>query len=222
MSFGPEPHSLHPMAGHPRVMFLKNVITRSNIVVGDYTYYDDPRGPAAFEENVLYHYEFVGDRLVIGRFCAIATGVKFIMNGANHKLDGIATYPFPIMGGGWEEAMPLLMNLPHRGDTIIGNDVWLGYEALILPGVTIGDGAVVATRAVVTKDVPPYAIVAGNPARVVRTRFAPEVIERLLRLRWWDWPAEKITRNVRVIMSGDVAALEQAGSLVFNPFKPLP
>jgi len=210
MRSGPDPATVHPMTEQPRVMFLKNVVTRPNLVVGDYTYYDDPRGPAAFEENVLYHYAFVGDRLVIGRFCAIATGVKFIMNGANHKLDGVSTFPFPIMGGGWEEALPLLMNQPHRGDTIVGNDVWLGYDALVLPGVKIGDGAIVATRAVVTKDVPPYAVVAGNPARAVRMRFADDVIARLLRLAWWNWSAEKITRNVRLIMSADVEALERA------------
>ena len=205
---GPAPGQRFPIPGIDRTGFLKNFITRPNIVVGDYTYYDDPRGPAHFESNVLYHFEFTGDRLRIGKFCSIATDVRFIMNGGNHPTDWLTTYPFPIFGHGWEAAMPPAW--PTRGDTVVENDVWFGYGALIMPGVHIGNGAIIATAAVVTKNVPPYAIVGGNPATVIRTRFDEATIERLETVAWWNWPPEKITRNVRVICSGDVAALERA------------
>lgn len=202
---GPDPTARYPIAAHPRVAFLRAIITSPLIVAGDYSYYDDPAGPEGFERNVLYHSG--PEKLIIGKFCAIASGVKFIMNAANHKLDGVSTYPFPIFGGGWEGHMDLLMDLPNRGDTVIGNDVWLGHEALIMPGVTIGDGAIVATRAVVTRDVPPYAVVGGNPARVVRKRFAEADIAALLALRWWDWPLAKISDNIRLLMRPDLDGL---------------
>lgn len=208
---GPNPGDRHPMKGFPQVGFLKNFITRPNIVVGDYTYYDDPAGPERFEEQcVLYHYPFTGDRLVIGRFCALARDVRFIMNGANHRVAGLTTYPFSIFGQGWEPVMPKPGDLPYKGDTVVGNDVWLGYEALVMPGVSIGDGAIVASRAVVSRDVPPYAVVAGNPAVVVKRRFSDDVVARLLAVRWWDWPADKVTRNLRALVDADVAALERA------------
>ncbi len=206
---GPDPGCLHPLEGFPRVCFIRNTVGNPNIVVGDYTYYDDPEDAENFERNVLYHYPFVGDRLIIGRFCAIATDVTFLMNGANHRLGGISTYPFEIFGKGWEGAAAAGQE-PSRGDTVVGNDVWLGYRATILPGVTIGDGAVVAACAVVAADVPPYAVVAGNPAQVVRHRFPPEVVAELLAIAWWDWPVEKITRNVDRIVSADVEALRGA------------
>lgn len=148
------------------------------------------------------------DSLIIGKFCAIATNVKFIMNGANHKLDGISTYPFPIFGHSWESAMSNLMNLPSKGDIVIGNDVWIGYDSLIMPGVKIGDGAVIAARSVVVKDIPPYTIAGGNPAVPIKQRFSNEEIEILLAIRWWDWEIEKITRNIDVIMNGDVEKLK--------------
>lgn len=203
--YGPDTNNPSPMAGHPRVGFLKPLIRSPLIEVGDYTYYDDPDGPENFERNVLYH--FGPDKLVIGKFCAIATGVTFIMGGANHKIDCVSTYPFPIMGGGWETHMDLLMGLPSRGDTIIGNDVWIGYQATIMAGVHIGDGAIIASKAVVTQDVPPYAIVGGNPGRVLRHRFPPETVDALLELRWWDWSPEKITSRIRALMSLDLDAL---------------
>jgi virginiamycin A acetyltransferase len=155
----------------------------------------------------MFSITFIGDKLVIGRFCALARGVKFIMNGANHKLSGISTYPFQIFGNGWETVMPAQGDLPYKGDTVIGNDVWIGYEALIMPGVKIGNGAIVAARSVVTADVPAYTIVGGNPARPIKTRFAPDVVARLEALAWWDWPVEDITRNLTLIVSGDVDAL---------------
>lgn len=134
---GPDPFDPHPLPGFPQVCFIKNTVTNPNIVIGDYTYYDDPDGAENFERNVLYHFPFIGDKLVIGKFCALARGVKFIMNGANHKTSGISTYPFYIFGKGWESAMPAPGDLPYKGDTVIGNDVWIGYEALIMPGVKI-------------------------------------------------------------------------------------
>ena len=208
MRRGPSPDTRHPIAGVRRTGFLKPFITRPNIVVGDYTYYDDPGGPECFEANVLYHFDFVGDRLVIGKFCSIGAGTRFIMNGGNHHTTWLTTYPFPIFGEGWEAAMP--PSWPNKGDTVVGNDVWFGHDALLMPGVSIGDGAIVATRAVVTRAVPPYAIVGGNPATVLRYRFDHATIARLLRVRWWDWDAEKITRNVRAICGSEVAALEAA------------
>jgi virginiamycin A acetyltransferase len=204
---GPSPDTRHPIAGVTRTGFLKPFITRPNIIVGDYTYYDDPAGAERFEEHVLYHFDFVGDRLIIGKFCSIAAEVRFIMNGGNHPTTWLTTYPFPVFGHGWEVATPTAW--PMKGDTIVGNDVWIGYGAVVMPGVTIGDGAIVATTAVVTKDVPPYAIVGGNPAAVVRYRFDESTIARLLALRWWDWPVERITRSVQALCAGDLAALER-------------
>lgn len=208
---GPSPEEKHPLAGFPQVGFLKPLIRNPLIEVGDFTYHDDPDGPEHFESrNVLYHFPFIGDRLVIGKFCALARGVKFIMNGANHPVNGFSTFPFFIFGKGWEGAAPKPEDLPHKGDTVVGNDVWLGYDALVMPGVRIGDGAIVAARSVVVKDVPPYAVVGGNPARVIRHRFDDEVVQELLELRWWDWPVEIITQNLRAITGADLAQLRKA------------
>lgn len=209
---GPSPDDLHPKAGFPQVVFLKPLITRPNIVVGDYTYYDDPEHAEAFEaRNVLYHFDFIGDRLVIGRFCALATGVRFIMNGANHALDGFSTYPFNIFGQGWEEGLDLAqLSEGLRGDTVVGNDVWIGREATLLPGVRVGDGAIIGTQAVVGSDVPPYAIAVGNPARVIRRRFDEKTIARLLEIAWWHWDTDRISRNLDAIRGADLAALEAA------------
>ena len=204
---GPDPDSKHPMKGFSQVCYIKNTVRNPAIVVGAYTYYDDPDDAEGFERNVLYHYPFLGDRLVIGKFCAIARGVKFIMNGANHKMSGFSTYPFQIFGGGWEKVTPAPDELPFKGDTIIGNDVWLGYEALIMPGVHIGNGAIIASRAVVVDDVPPFAIVGGNPARQIRQRFSPEIIAKLQLLAWWDWPVEKISAHLDKIVAADIDAL---------------
>lgn len=204
---GPSPSTKHPMEGFPQVCFIKNTVRSPNIIVGDYTYYDDPEDSENFERNVLYHYPFIGDTLIIGKFCAIARGAKFIMNGANHKLSGISTYPFQIFGNGWEQVMPSLDELPYKGDTVIGHDVWIGYEALIMLGAKIGNGAIVSSRAVVTSDVPAYTVVGGNPAKPIKPRFSPDAVKMLEAIAWWDWPVEKITRNLPVIVSGDVEAL---------------
>jgi virginiamycin A acetyltransferase len=208
---GPSPDDPHPMKGFPQVGYLKPLVANPNIVVGDYTYYDDPEGPEHFEAKcVLYHFPFIGDKLLIGKYCALARGVKFIMNGANHQVGGISTYPFSIFGNGWEVVTPAADDWPHKGDTVVGNDVWLGYDALVMPGVKIGDGAIVATRSVVVSDVPAYSVVGGNPARVIKQRFPDAVVRELLAIAWWDWPADKITRNLRALVGADVAALRNA------------
>lgn len=210
-AIAPNPHLRHPMPAHQRVVLLRSILSGSNISAGDYSYYDDPNEPERFQErNVLYHYASVGDRLDIGRYCALATGATFIMNGANHRMDGLSTYPFPVMGGAWAAHLDLLAGLPTRGDTKIGNDVWLGYRTLVLPGVSIGNGAIVGAGAVVSTNIPDYAIAAGNPAQIVRMRFDARTIARLLDIAWWDWPADRVTANIRALMAGDVAALEAA------------
>ena len=209
---GPNPAIKHPIPMHKRVGFLKSLVTAENIEVGDFTYYDDPDGPDLFQEKcVLHHYPFIGDRLIIGRFCAIAEGARFIMNGANHAMSGFSTYPFNIFGHGWEEGFDQsTWTREVRGDTVLGHDVWIGMEAVILPGVDIGHGAIVAAKSVVTHDVPPYAVVAGNAAKVVKMRFDKRTVTRLLTIAWWDWPVDKITRNLNAIRGADIAALEAA------------
>ncbi|MFJ1865866.1 CatB-related O-acetyltransferase [Streptomyces sp. NPDC088097] len=205
----PDPSVLHPMPGQPRVVLLKPLITSALIEVGDYSYYDDPDDPTAFEtRNVLYHYG--PERLVIGKFCALGTGVRFIMNGANHRMDGPSTFPFPIMGGDWAAHFDLITGLPGRGDTVVGNDVWFGHGVTVMPGVRIGHGAIVATGSVVVSDVPDYAVVGGNPARAVRSRHNEADVARLLAIAWWDWPTEHLTRHLRAVMSGSVDELEAA------------
>jgi virginiamycin A acetyltransferase len=206
------PNIKHPIPMHPRVGFLKALVDQPNIEIGDFTYYDDPDGPDRFAEKcVLHHYHFIGDKLIIGKFCAIAEGARFIMNGANHALSGFSTYPFNIFGHGWEQGFDQQSwEREIRGDTVIGNDVWIGMEAIVMPGVTIGDGAIIGAKAVVTHDVPPYAVVAGNPAKLVKMRFDEWTVKRLLAIAWWSWPVAKITRNVNAIRGADLRALETA------------
>jgi len=192
----PDKHIKFPLANYDRLCFLKNIIKNPNIIVGDYTYYDDFETVENFEKNVKYLFDFIGDQLIIGKFCMIASDVTFIMNGANHLSDAITTFPFAIFGEDWSGAMDG-KEYPTKGNTVIGNDVWIGYGATIMPGVTIGDGAIIATKAVVTKDVAPYSIVGGNPASEIRKRFTKVEIEELLEIRWWDWPIEKITAHVQ-------------------------
>ena len=199
---GPDPNTRFPLKHYDKLCFLKNVIKNPNIIVGDYTYYDDFESVDNFEKNVKYHFDFIGDRLIIGKFCMIASGVTFIMNGANHLTDAISTYPFAIFGEGWEDAMRG-KSYPTKGDTEVGNDVWIGYQAVIMPGVKIGDGAIIASNATVVKDVAPYSVVGGNPAKEIKKRFSEEQIARLLDLKWWDWSREKITRNVEMLTGKD-------------------
>lgn len=205
--YGPSPDTPFPIPGIDRLCFLKNFIDQPNIQVGDYTYYDDFEDVGNFLKNVRYHFDFSGDRLLIGRYCMIASGVEFIMNGANHLSDAISTYPFAIFGNGWEGAMEG-RTYPFKGDTVIGNDVWIGYRAAIMAGITVGDGAIIAAYSVVTKDVEPYSIVGGNPARLIRKRFSEAEISRLLAVRWWDWPPEKISRHLRALTGKHIADLE--------------
>lgn len=209
---GPDPLNPHPMPAFPRVCYLKPVIGRANIEVGEFTYYDDPDEPERFEDKcVLYHYDFMGDRLTIGRFCALATGVVFIMNGANHVMGGFSTYPFEIFGQGWEEGFDMTAALAQsKGDTTVGHDVWIGRQAVVMPGVSIGSGAIVASSSVVVGDVPPFAVVGGNPARVIRMRFDEKTVAALLEIAWWDWDADKIGRNRHAIRGADLEALRAA------------
>ena len=201
--------TLHPVSGQERVVFLKPLVRNPQIQVGEYTYYDDPDAALEFERDAFL-YGYGPERLIIGRYCAIASGVRFIMSGANHADLGPSTVPFGILGGVWaERTMDLVMSAESRGDTVVGNDVWLGYRALVMPGVAIGDGAVVAAASVVTSDVPPYAIAGGNPARVLRRRFEDDDVERLLRAAWWDWPVELVTEHARAIRAGEPAELER-------------
>ncbi|MBC6998632.1 CatB-related O-acetyltransferase [Cytophaga sp. FL35] len=203
---GPDKDTKFPLPHYDRLCFLKNVIKNPNIIVGDYTYYDDFENVENFEKNVKYLFDFIGDQLIIGKFCMIASGVTFIMNGANHLTDSLSTYPFAIFGKGWEQAMDG-KEYPKKGNITIGNDVWIGYNATIMAGVTIGDGAIIATNATVVKDVPPYSIVGGNPAKEIKKRFPEEVIAQLLELQWWDWDIEKITRNVQHLTGADLDKL---------------
>lgn len=207
---GPDPTDPHPLPGFPQVCFIKNTVKNPLIEIGDYTYYDDPEDAENFERNVLYHFPFIGDKLVIGKFCAIARQVRFIMNGANHAMGGFSTYPFFIFGKGWEAAAPQPGELPYKGDTVVGHDVWIGYDSLVMPGVKIGNGAIVSSRSVVVDDVPPYAIVGGNPARLIRRRFSEAVIDELQAIAWWDWPIARISQHLRAIGGADLAALKAA------------
>ncbi|HEY9863608.1 MAG TPA: CatB-related O-acetyltransferase [Candidatus Obscuribacterales bacterium] len=207
MNYGPSPQTRYPLPEQTRLVYLKTIIKNPNIIVGDYTYYDDFDNPENFERNVLYHFDFIGDKLIIGKFCAIASDVKFIMNGGNHRTDWLTNYPFPVFGNGWESAMP--NSWPFKGNTVIGNDIWIGYGATIMPGINIGDGAIIGAQAVVTRDVPPYTIVGGNPAQEIRKRFEDSIIKELLNIRWWDWDIQKITRHLQAICGADIQALRQ-------------
>lgn len=204
-----DPSVLHPVPGQPRVVLLKPLITSPLIEVGEFSYYDDSGDPTMFEtRNVLYHYG--PEKLIIGKFCALGEGVRFIMNGANHRMDGPSTYPFPIMGRSWADHFDLITGLPGRGDTMVGHDVWIGYQAIMMPGVRIGNGAVIASGSVVTGDVPDYGIAGGNPATLIRCRYSDQDIARLLTLAWWDWPLQHITEHIRTIMAGSIDDLEAA------------
>lgn len=196
---------IYPRTGDHQTVYLKDVITNPNIEVGEYTMYNDfVNDPREFEKNnVLYHYPINGDKLIIGKFCSIACGAKFLFTSANHKMSSLSTYPFPIFYEEWGlDAKDIRNAWDNKGDIIIGNDVWIGYEAVIMSGVTIGDGAIIGTRAVVTKDVPPYTIVGGVPAKPIRKRFDDATVERLIKLRWWDWEHEKIAQSIAAIQAG--------------------
>ena len=197
----PDPNEIHPIAGYDREIYVKPTIRNPNIVVGDFTYIAD----SEFESHVTHHYKCLGDKLIIGKFCAIAKGVEFVMNGANHRMDCATTYPFYIMGGDWGSAIaPVKDELPLKGDTVVGNDVWIGQNVTIMPGVHIGDGAIIGTNSVVAKDIPPYSVAVGNPCRVVRKRFDDEMIDLLLKFKWWDKSIEEIESLMPILSCGDL------------------
>lgn len=206
----PSPDNLYPLPDIARTVLLKPLVKNPQIEVGEYTYYDDPFHAEEFERrNVLYN--FGAEKLVIGRYCALAEGVRFIMSGANHRTDGVSTFPFTIFGGVWgEKTLDIALGAESRGDTVVGNDVWIGYQALIMPGVHIGNGAIIASGSVVVSDVPAYGVVGGNPAKLLKKRYSDSEIELLERIAWWDWPVEKVTEHVRVIMQGTPAELAAA------------
>ena len=204
-------NKIYPWTGDTQTVYLKNVITESGIEIGDYTMYNDfVNDPRDFEKNnVLYRYPINGDKLKIGKFCSIACGAKFLFTSANHTMHSISTYPFPIFFEEWGlDVTNITSAWDNKGDIVVGNDVWIGYEAVVLSGVTIGDGAIIGTRAVVTKDVPPYTIVGGIPAKPIRKRFSDEVISKLLELQWWNWPENRIKENIDVIQSGRIKDLK--------------
>ena len=195
----PDPNTVHPIAGYDKEIYVKPTIKNPNIIVGDFTYIAD----SEFESHVTHHYEWLGDKLIIGKFCQIAAGVEFMMNGANHQMNAVTTYPFYTQQG-WDMAPPAHKDLPLKGDTVIGNDVWIGQNATILPGVHIGDGAIIGASAVVGSDVDPYTIVVGNPARPLRKRFDNELIDLLLKFKWWDKPIEEINRLIPILTCSDL------------------
>lgn len=202
---------LYPRTGDKQTIYLKNAITDPSIQVGDYTMYNDfVNDPTGFEKNnVLYHYPINHDRLIIGRFCSIGCGAKFLFNSANHTVSSLSTYPFPLFFEEWElEKKNVTNSWDNKGDIIIGNDVWIGYEAVIMAGVTIGDGAIIGACAVVTKDVSPYTIVGGIPAKSIRKRYSEETIDLLTELKWWDWPEERIAKNIKAIQNGRLDQLK--------------
>ncbi|MEO7047979.1 MAG: CatB-related O-acetyltransferase [Ferruginibacter sp.] len=205
---GPDIDKIFPLQNYDRLCFLKNVVKNPNIIVGDYTYYDDFENVENFEKNVKYHFDFIGDKLIIGKFCMIASNVIFIMNGANHLTDALTTFPFAIFGHGWENAMDG-KTYPQKGDIHIGNDVWIGYNATIMAGVTIGDGAIIATNSTVIKDVEPYSVVGGNPAKEIKKRFSMETIKKLLELKWWDWEIDKITKNIQKLTGNNIDKIDE-------------
>lgn len=202
---------IYPRTSDTQTVYLKSVITKPSIEVGDFTIYNDfVNDPRDFEKNnVLYHYPINHDRLVIGRFCSIACGARFIFNCANHSLKSLSTYTFPLFFEEWDLPKSEVVSAwDNKGDIVIGNDVWIGYDAVIMAGVTIGDGAIIGTRAVVTKDVEPYSIVGGVPAKEIRKRFTPDIVNELLRLKWWDWPVDVIREHITAIQSGDIEKLK--------------
>lgn len=206
-----ESNKIYPRTGDTQTVYLKSVITRPNIEVGDFTIYNDfVNNPRDFEKNnVLYHYPINHDRLIIGKFCSIACGAKFIFNCANHTLTSLSTYIFPLFFEEWDlPKSEVATAWDNKGDIVIGNDVWIGYDAVIMAGVTVGDGAIIGTRAVVKKDVEPYSIVGGIPAKEIRKRFSPDIVARLQKLQWWNWDIEKIRNSISAIKAGDIDALE--------------
>lgn len=199
----PNPNTIHPIEGYENEIYVKPTLSNPNIIVGEFTYIADSQ----FETHVTHHYEWMGDRLIIGKFCQIASGVEFMMNGANHQMNAVSTFPFYTLEG-WNMSAPDRSDLPFKGDTVIGNDVWIGQNALILPGVHIGDGAIIGANSVVGDDVAPYSVVVGNPARLHHKRFDDELIDLLLNLKWWDRSIEEIDQLIPLLTNSDLDAVK--------------
>lgn len=204
----PDSNTIFPLENNKTLCFLKNYVKNLNIRIGEYSYYDDFEEVSNFEKNVKYHFDFIGDKLIIGKFCMRASGVQFVMNGGNHLTEAITAYAFAIFDYAWHDAMKN-KNYPTKGNTIIGNDVWIGFDATIMPRIKIGDGAIIASKSVVTNTVKPYTIVGGNPAKIIRKRFSDEKIDALLNLKWWNWDIEKITANVEILAGNDINRLKK-------------
>lgn len=207
----PNPDMVNPIPNIESLIYIKPTIKNPNIIVGDFTYFGD----VDFESHVTHHYDFNGDKLIIGKFCQIASGVNFIMNGVNHQMNSVSTYPFYIFEG-WEQETPPLSKMPLKGDTVVGNDVWIGQNATILPGVHIGDGAIIGLNSVVTKDIEPYTIVAGNPAKVIRKRFDNELIELMLELKWWNKSIEEIKKVIPILTDNNVEKVKNEVRLLLK------
>lgn len=201
----PNPNTIHPIAGYDKEIYVKPTIKNKNITVGDFTYIAD----SEFERHVTHHYEFNNDKLIIGKFCQIAAGVEFVMNGANHQMNAVSTFPFYTLEG-WDQLLPTQKDLPIKGDTVIGNDVWIGQNATIIPGVHIGDGAIIGANSVVGSDIEPYTIVAGNPARIIRKRFNDELIEIMIKLKWWDKSIAEINSLIPILTSSDLEKVKES------------
>ncbi|MCL2110492.1 CatB-related O-acetyltransferase [Microgenomates group bacterium] len=201
----PNPNTIHPVPNIDHVVNVRPTITNKNIIVGDFTYFSDKD----FEKQVVHHYDFYDDKLIIGKFCQIASGVKFVMNGANHQMGCVSTFPFYIFEG-WGEKVPSLDKMPLKGDIIIGNDVWMGENATILAGVKVGDGAIIGMNSVVGSDIEPYTIVVGNPAKPTKKRFDDELIEILLELKWWDKPIEEIKALIPLLHNNNLDEVKQS------------
>lgn len=200
----PNPNIINPIADFKNIIYVKPTIKNPNITVGDFTYF----GEEDFESHVTHHYDFNGDKLIIGKFCQIAAGVNFVMNGANHQMNAASTYPFYIFEG-WDQKVPPLSELPLKGDTVIGNDVWIGQNATILPGVHIGDGAIIGMNSVVAKDIAPYSVAVGNPAKEIRKRFDDELIQLMLKLKWWDMEIDEINKLIPVLTDGNLERVKR-------------
>lgn len=207
----PDPNKIYPRKNDFETVYLKNVITNPNIIVGDFTIYNDfYNDPREFQKNnVLYHYPINNDKLIIGKFCSIACNAKFLMTSGNHTKRSFSTYPFPLFNTEWDESLQVTDAWDNKGDIVIGNDVWIGYDAVIMSGVTIGDGAIIGTRAVVTKDVPPYAVVGGSPAKILKMRYDEKIIENLLEIQWWNWQIDAVQKYLPSIINGNVSNLNK-------------
>lgn len=207
----PNPNDIFPNE-YKTTCFIKNVVKAPNVFIGDYTYYDDADDPAGFEKNnILFNWPEFGDRLIIGKFCAIASGTQFIMGSANHRITSVSTYPFNVFGGEWAKRTPAhLSQLPFKGDTVVGNDVWFGRNCTVMPGVKIGNGAVIAAHSVVCKDVAPYTVAGGNPVRAIKKRFDDALIEMLQKLCWWDFEPEKLARFLPVLCDENLERAREA------------